>query len=84
MVDVVPTKKDIGTLCVFSDDNKNWTEPFELLAILPQEYIENRYICCDYLSPLHSDPKRKSNSELKQAISWAYAKSLISLLKMIQ
>lgn len=74
VVDVVPTKKDIGTLCVFSDDNKNWTEPFELLAILPQEYIENRYICCDYLSPLHSDPKRKSNSELKQAISWAYAK----------
>lgn len=73
-VDVVPTEKDIGTLCVFSDDNKNWTEPFELLAILPQEYIENRYICCDYLSPLHSDPKRKSNSELKQAISWAYAK----------
>lgn len=74
VVDVIPTKKDIGTLCVFSDDNKNWTEPFELLAILPQEYIENRYICCDYLSPLHSDPKRKSNSELKQAISWAYAK----------
>lgn len=74
VVDVIPTKKDIGTLCVFSDDNKNWTEPFELLAILPQEYIENRYICCDYLSPLHSDPKRKSNSKLKQAISWAYAK----------
>lgn len=74
VVDVIPTEKDIGTLCVFSDDNKNWTEPFELLAILPQEYIENRYICCDYLSPLHSDPKRKSNSELKQAISWAYAK----------
>ena len=74
VVDVIPTKKDIRTLCVFSDDNKNWTEPFELLAILPQEYIENRYICCDYLSPLHSDPQRKSNSKLKQAISWAYAK----------
>lgn len=74
VVDVVPTKKDIGTLCEFSDDNKNWTEPSELIAILPQEYIKNRYICCDYLSPLHSDPKRKSNSELKQAISWAYAR----------
>ena len=44
VADVVPTEKDIGTLCEFSDDNKNWTEPFELLAILPQEYIENRYI----------------------------------------
>ena len=62
VADVVPTKKDIGTLCVFSDDNKNWTKPFELVAILPQEYIENRYICCANLSSLDSDPKQKSNS----------------------
>lgn len=74
VVDVAPTEKDIGTLCVFSDDNKNWTNPFELIAILPQEYIENRYICCDNLSPLHSYPKQKSNNNLKQAISWTYAK----------
>lgn len=66
VVDVIPTKKDIGTLCEFSDDNKNWTEPFELLAILPQEYIENRYICCGNLL--------KSNSELKQVMAWTYAK----------
>ena len=74
VVDVIPTKKDIGTLCVFSDDNKNWTKPFELVAILPQEYIENRYICCANLSSLDSDPKQKSNSKPKYSMGWAYAK----------
>lgn len=73
-IDISPTEKDIGTLCEFSDDNKNWTEPSELIAILPQEYIKNRYICCDNLSPLHSYPKQKSNNNLKLAISWTYAK----------
>lgn len=74
VVDVVPTKKDIGTLCEFSDDNKNWTKPFELVAILPQEYIENRYICCGDLSSLDSDPKQKSNNKIKYSMGWAYAK----------
>lgn len=74
VVDVVPTKKDIGTLCVFSDDNKNWTEPFELVAILPQEYIENRYICCANLSSSYSDPKQKSNNKPKYSMGWTYAK----------
>ena len=73
-IDVIPTEKDIGTLCEFSDDNKNWTEPLELAAVLPQPYVENRYICCGNLSPSHYDPRQKSNSKLKQAISWAYAK----------
>ena len=73
-IDVVPTKKDIGTLCEFSDDNKNWTKPFELVAILPQEDIENRYICCSTLSSLDSDPKQKSNDKLKYSMGWAYAK----------
>ena len=73
-IDVVPTKKDIGTLCEFSDDNKNWTKPFELVAILPQEYIENRYICCGDLSSLDSDPKQKSNNKIKYSMGWAYAK----------
>lgn len=73
-IDVVPTKKDIGTLCEFSDDNKNWTKPFELVAILPQEYIENRYICCGTLSSLDSDPKQNSNNKLKYSMGWAYAK----------
>lgn len=73
-VDVVPTKKDIGTLCEFSDDNKNWSKPFELVAILPQEYIENRYICCSTLSSLDSDPKQKSNNKIKYSMGWAYAK----------
>ena len=73
-IDVVPTKKDIGTLCEFSDDNKNWSKPFELVAILPQEYIENRYICCSTLSSLDSDPKQKSNNKIKYSMGWAYAK----------
>lgn len=73
-VDVVPTEKDIGTLCEFSDDNKNWSKPFELVAILPQEYIENRYICCSTLSSLDSDPKQKSNNKIKYSMGWAYAK----------
>lgn len=73
-IDVVPTKKDIGTLCEFSDDNKNWSEPFELVAILPQEYIENRYICCGTLSSLDSDPKKKSKNKIKYSMGWAYAK----------
>lgn len=65
-IDVVPTEKDIGTLWEFSDDNKNWTNPFELVAILPQTYVESRYICCGDLL--------KSNSELKQVMAWAYAR----------
>ena len=73
-IDVAPTKKDIGTLCEFSDDNKNWSKPFELVAILPQEYIENRYICCSTLSSLDSDPKQKSNNKIKYSMGWAYAK----------
>ncbi len=43
-IDISPTEKDIGTLCEFSDDNKNWTNPFELVAILPQTYVESRYM----------------------------------------
>lgn len=73
-IDVIPTEKDIGTLCEFSDDNKNWSKPFELVAILPQEYIENRYICCSTLSSLDSDPKQKSNNKIKYSMGWAYAK----------
>lgn len=73
-IDVVPTEKDIGTLCEFSDDNKNWSKPFELVAILPQEDIENRYICCGTLSSLDSDPKQKSNNKIKYSMGWAYAK----------
>lgn len=65
-IDISPTEKDIGTLCEFSDDNKNWTNPFELVAILPQTYVESRYICCGDLL--------KSNSELKQVMAWAYAR----------
>ena len=67
-INETPTEKDIGTLCVFSDDNKNWTEPLELVAVLPQTYVENRYIGCGNLLPSYPKPRQK------QAVAWAYAK----------
>jgi hypothetical protein len=66
VADVIPTKKDIGTLCEFSDDNKDWTNPLELVAILPQTDVERRYICCGNFL--------KSDSGLKPVMAWAYAK----------